>query len=149
MRPALALALYASSLAGSALNAQQPRNWGAQRKAKGLSDRPLRRRQKGVHMKLGRYGQLHREQLQRSLPEVYRQLQREGKLAKHLQAVDQSADRMRALLLKQLAEKRPYDPVEWKNSREAWEGYLERVAEELVLEDRVYVPMPDPDGEGP
>ena len=41
MRPALALALYASSLAGSALNAQQPRNWGAQRKAKGLSDRPL------------------------------------------------------------------------------------------------------------
>ena len=100
-------------------------------------------------MRLGRYGQLHREQLQRSLPEVYRQLQREGKLAKHLQAVDQSADRMRALLLKQLAEKRPYNPVEWKNSREAWEGSLERIADELVLEDRVYVPMPDPDGEGP
>ena len=38
---ALAFALYASLLAGSALNAQQPRNWGAQRKAKGLSDRPL------------------------------------------------------------------------------------------------------------
>ena len=108
------------------------------------------RNARGVNtMRLGRYGQLHREQLQRSLPEVYRQLQREGKLAKHLQAVDQSADRMRALLLKQLAEKRPYNPVEWKNSREAWEGSLERIADELVLEDRVYVPMPDPDGEGP
>ncbi len=100
-------------------------------------------------MKLGRYGQLHREQLQRSRPEMYRELQKIGELGRYLRNVDQSADLMKELLLKQLAESQPYNPLDWKNSREAWEGSLERIADELVLEDRVYVPMPDPDGEGP
>ncbi len=91
-------------------------------------------------MKLGPYGQLHREQLQQSRPEMYRELQKSGELGRYLRNVDQSADRMKALLLKQLAEKQPYNPVEWNNSREAWEGSLERIADELVLEDRVLVP---------
>ena len=91
-------------------------------------------------MKLGPYGQLHREQLQQSRPEMYRELQRSGELGRYLRDVEQSANRMKALLLKQLAESQPYNPVEWNNSREAWEGWLERTAEELVLNDRVLVP---------
>jgi hypothetical protein len=74
---------------------------------------------------------------------MYRELQKSGELGRYLRNVDQSADRMNALLLKQLAESQPYNPVEWNNSREAWEGWLERIADELVLEDRVLVPEPD------
>ncbi len=96
-------------------------------------------------MKLGRYGQLHQEQLQRSQPEVYRDLQRKGKLAKYLQDLDRSADQMKARLLKQLKEKQPYNPVKWENNRELWEASLGRIADELVLEDRVLVPSPDPE----
>ena len=33
--------------------------------------------------------------------------------------------------------------MEWKNSREAWEGWLHRTAEELVLHDLVLVPDED------
>lgn len=96
-------------------------------------------------MKLGRYGQLHRDQLQQSQPEVFRDLQRSGQLAKYLQDLDRSADQMKARLLKDLEEKQPYNPVEWKNDREMWKASLERIAEELVLEDRVLVPSPDPE----
>ncbi len=91
-------------------------------------------------MKLGPYGQLHREQLQQSRPDMYRELQKSGELRKYLRDVDESADRMKALLLKQLAESQPYNPVEWNNSRELWEASLGRIADELVLEDRVLVP---------
>ena len=91
-------------------------------------------------MKLGPYGQLHREQLQQSRPEMYRELQRSGQLAKYLQDLDRSAEEMKARLVRQLKEKQPYNPVEWNNSREAWEGGLDRTAEELVLNDRVLVP---------
>ena len=100
-------------------------------------------------MKLGRYGKIHEDQFRASRPKEFRALQRSGRLRAYLEEVDQSANRMRETLLKQLRVKRPYNPVEWENSREAWEGSLERIADELVLEDRVYVPMPDPDGEGP
>ncbi len=96
-------------------------------------------------MKLGRYGELHREQLQRGDPKLFRDLQRSGQLAKHLQDLDQSADQMKATLMRQLKENQPYNPVDWKNSQELWEASLERVADELVLEDRVYVPSPDPE----
>ena len=91
-------------------------------------------------MKLGRYGLLHRQQLQQSRPDMYRALQQEGELGKYLRNVDQSAEEMRELLLKQLAAKQPYNPVEWNNSREAWEASLDRTAEEIVLQERVLVP---------
>ncbi len=91
-------------------------------------------------MKLGQYGQLHWEQLRQSRPEMYRELQKSGELGKYLRDIDQSAEQMKALLLKQLAEKQPYNPVEWNNSRGAWEGWLDRTAEEVVLQERVLVP---------
>ncbi len=84
-------------------------------------------------MKLGPYGQLHREQLQQSRPEMYRELQRKGQLQAHLQAIDQDAKAMKAQVVKGLAQKHPFNPVEWKNSRGAWEGWLDRTVEELVL----------------
>ncbi len=98
------------------------------------------RRRRVSFMKLGPYGQLHRKQLQQSRPEMYRELQKSGELGRYLRNVDQSADRMKELLLKQLAEKQPYNPVKWENNRELWEASLERIADELVLEDRVLVP---------
>ena len=45
-------------------------------------------------MKLGPYGQLHREQLQQSRPEMYGELQKSGELGRYLREVDQSADRI-------------------------------------------------------
>jgi hypothetical protein len=95
-------------------------------------------------VKLGRYGQLHRDQLQQSQPEVFQGLQRSGQLAKYLQDLDRSADQMKARLLNDLEKRQPYNPVKWK-SRELWKAHLKRVADELVLEDRVLVPSPDPE----
>ena len=89
--------------------------------------------------RLGRYGQLHRDQLQLSKPETYRDFQQAGELEEHLHAIDQQAEKMKALVMRQLEKSQPYNPKEW-GSREAWMGGLDRIAEELVLNDLVLVP---------
>ena len=88
---------------------------------------------------LGKYGQMHLESLNENRPDVYREFQRKGQLQRHVQAIDQDAKAMKAQVVKDLAQKNPYNPVEWKNSRGAWEGWLDRTAEEFVLNDLVLV----------
>ena len=86
------------------------------------------------------YRQLHEEQLRQNRPDVYRDLQRTGDLKAHLDETADSARRMRATIVRQMAERNPYNPEEWRGSREAWQGWLERTADELVLHDLVLVP---------
>ena len=89
------------------------------------------------------FGQLHEEQLRQNRPDMYRELKRSGELESYLDAFHAEAREMHALLVKQLAERHPYTPEEWKNNREAWEGWLERTAREFVLHDLVLVPDPE------
>lgn len=85
------------------------------------------------------YNRLRRPRIAQNRPDLHRDLKRSGELEAHLDEIAQSARDMHALIVKQLAERHPYDPVKRK-SRSAWEGALERTAQELVLHDRVLVP---------
>ena len=89
------------------------------------------------------YRQLHEDSLKTNRPAVYEELRRSGELPQYLDGVRDDANRLYQRLLKQLAEKNPYHPADWKNSREAWEGALERSAQEFVLHDRILVPDPE------
>lgn len=86
------------------------------------------------------YRRLHKESLQQNRPEDYRRLQVSGRLESHLDEAGREADELHQRLLAQLAAKNPYNPTEWKKGREAYEGWLERTARELVLHDLVLVP---------
>ena len=86
------------------------------------------------------YRQLHEESLAENRPEYYRQLKRSGQLQSHLNVVKRQAKELHQNVRNALAKKHPYNPVEWKNSRSAWEGWLDRSAEEVVLHDLVLVP---------
>lgn len=85
------------------------------------------------------YRQIHKDQLEQSQPDRFRDLKRSGKLGAHLKSVQAEAESQFHLVVKQLKARNPYNPVEWKNSREAWEGWVERTADELVLDDLVLV----------
>lgn len=89
---------------------------------------------------MSNYRQLHQDSLKANKPDLYRDLSRSGELEAHLDEVAESANSLYTTIVRQLAEKNPYNPVEWENSRAAWEGWLERTAQELVLSDRVLVP---------
>ncbi len=90
-----------------------------------------------------RYAQLHLESLQENRPDLLQELRRKGKLRQHLKDVQRDAQRMRDQVRKDLVAKQPYKPAKWNNSREAWEGALDRIVEELVLNDLVLVSDPD------
>ncbi len=85
------------------------------------------------------YRQLHLESLKQNRPERYQELRQSGELEAYLSQVHESAQSQHQRVLQQLRENHPYNPVEWRGSPEAWEGWLERTASELVLNDRVYV----------
>lgn len=86
------------------------------------------------------YRQLHEEQLRENRPDFYRDLKRSGELKAYLDDSAQEARDMHALVVKQMEKDHPYDPAKWDNSREAWQGALERTARELVLSDLILVP---------
>ena len=81
------------------------------------------------------YRQIHEDSLRENQPETYRELKKSGQLKAHLDAVGKRAKAQHEQNVKHLAERNPYHPVEWANNRGAWEGWLERTAEELVLAD--------------
>ncbi len=86
------------------------------------------------------YRQLHEESLAQNRPESYRELKRKGELQSYLNVLQQQAKELHQTVRQSLAQKKPYNPVEWKNSRSAWEGWLDRTAQEVVLHDLVLVP---------
>lgn len=86
------------------------------------------------------YRQLHEESLAENRPSLYRDLKQSGELKEYLDGVQQDAQNMHQRVRQQLAKDHPYNPVEWKKGREAWEGWLDRTVQELVLHDRVLVP---------
>ena len=86
------------------------------------------------------YRQLHEESLAQNRPESYRELKRKGELQSYLNVLQGQANELHQNVRNGLAQKHPYNPVEWKNSRSAWEGWLDRSAREVVLHDLVLVP---------
>lgn len=86
------------------------------------------------------YRRLHEDSLKANRPDLYRGLRRGGELREYLDDIQANANELHQTVLKQLAERNPYNPSEWGNSREAWEGWIERTADELVLHDRILVP---------
>jgi len=85
------------------------------------------------------FRQLHEESLRENRPDLYRSLKRSGQLQAHLDQVAKSAEEMYQRLVQQVKERSPYKPEEWEGSQKAWEAWAERVALELVLDDRVLV----------
>lgn len=85
------------------------------------------------------FRQLHEQSLRENRPDLYRKLKQSGELQRHLDEVAKSAEEMYQLLVQQVKERNPYKPEEWDGSRGAWEAWAERVALELVLDDRVLV----------
>jgi len=89
------------------------------------------------------YRQLHEEQLRQNRPGMYRDLRRHGELKEYLDGIAQEACEMHARVVRQLAERHPYDPTAWHRGQEAWEAWLNRTARDLVLHDLILVPDQD------
>lgn len=90
------------------------------------------------------YRALYEESLAENRPEDYRALKASGELKALLDSVAQTARDSHRQIVKNLAERHPYNPVEWApQGRGAWEGWLERTAEELVLHDLILVQSPE------
>jgi hypothetical protein len=85
------------------------------------------------------YRQLHEEQLRQNRPAMYRELDQSGQLRAYLDEMAKSAHSLRERLIRQMQTRNPYNPVEWSNSRSAWEGWIDRTVNEFVLQDRVLV----------
>ncbi len=86
------------------------------------------------------YRQLHEQSLAQNRPDMYAALKRSGDLDSYLDDVQQEAKELHTTIKNQLAERNPYDAAAWQNSQSAWEGWLERTAQEFVLHDLVLVP---------
>lgn len=92
-------------------------------------------------MELNSYAQRYREHLKAVRPAMYRRLQVNQKLAAHLQEIGNGAQEMHDLLIGQLQQTNPPPP-----DREGWmarmqyEGWLNRTAEEMVLNDLILLP---------
>lgn len=86
------------------------------------------------------YRQLHEDQLRENRPAMYRELKRSGELKAYLDDIAGEASEQHALIVRQLANRHPFNPAEWDANRGAWEGWLERTAREFVLNDLVLVP---------
>lgn len=85
------------------------------------------------------YRQIYEDSLRESRPDQYEELVKMGELKAYLDDVQQDANQLHRQVVKDLRERHLYNPAEWGSSREAWEGWLERTAQEIVLNDRVLV----------
>lgn len=88
-----------------------------------------------------KYRDLHQQSLRANQPKVYQQLERAGQLSGYLDGVAEAAKRMHLSLVEQLKKSQPFNPVSWPD-QPTWEKYLNQVAKEIVLHDRVLVPDP-------
>ena len=92
--------------------------------------------------RLGRYGKLAEKHLKEHLPKVYQELKQSGQLLSYLldveERTDEAVDQVRASLKKS----KPL-PKETTNFLEvlAYQNWLQRTSEELVLQE--YVLLPD------
>ena len=92
---------------------------------------------------MNNYRQMHADSLKKARPQDYQELKDRGELKSYLDEVEKESEEMFKTIVERGRETHPYNPVEWKNDRAAWEGFLKRVAREMVLNDLVLVRSPE------
>lgn len=90
---------------------------------------------------IGRYGRAHGEYLKRTQRHIYSQLVKEGKLSTYLAQIDEQANAMLELLIRQMAERegvteqlKAADQMEWVRRM----NNIRNRAEEVVNSDLIY-----------
>ena len=90
---------------------------------------------------IGRFGRAHASYLKRTQRHVYSQLASEGKLGTYLAQLDEQANSMLELLIRQMAERegvteqlKAADQMEWVRRMNS----IHNRAEEIVLNDLIY-----------
>ncbi|WP_243108560.1 TnpV protein [Aminicella lysinilytica] len=90
---------------------------------------------------MGRYGGLRHRYLKESKRVLFYQLLTSGKLGYHLEEIDNSANDMLELLVKQMAEKQGVTEKLKADDMMKWVGLMNNIrsaAEEVVLNDLIY-----------
>ena len=90
---------------------------------------------------VGRFGKLRHRYLKENKRVLYYQLLTSGKLGYHLEEIDNSANDMLELLVKQMAEKQGVTEQMKANEQMKWVGLMNNIrsaAEEIVLNDLIY-----------
>lgn len=92
-------------------------------------------------MELNSYAQRYRAHLKAVRPAMYRRLQASQGLAQHLNEIGTQAQEQHDLLIGQLQEQNPPPPEKegWM-ARMRYEGWLNRTAEEIVLNGMILLP---------
>lgn len=95
------------------------------------SDRPV----------IGRFGRAHAAYLKRTQRHVYSQLVAEGKLGTYLAQLDEQANSMLDLLIRQMAQREGVTEALKARDQMAWVAAMNSIknrAEEIVLNDLIY-----------
>lgn len=90
---------------------------------------------------VGRYGRLRHRYLKEHHPILYSNLLTSGKLGYYLEEIDNSANDMLELLVKQMAEKQGVTEQLKASDQMKWVGLMNNIrsaAEEVVLNDLIY-----------
>lgn len=86
-----------------------------------------------------RYGPLHHESLKQGRSDVIRELERRGERFRYFRDLSKSCNEMHSHLVASLSKNHPFSEREF-GTIEEWRLWLDQVARELVLEDRVLMP---------
>ncbi len=91
---------------------------------------------------IGRFGRAHETYLKRTQRHVYSQLAAEGKLGTYLAQLDEQANAMLELLIRQMAEREDVTEQLKANDQMEWVRLMNSIrnrAEEIVNNDLIYV----------
>lgn len=85
------------------------------------------------------YGRVHHESLKESRPDVLKELERHGERFQYFSTTARDAKDLHERLVEQLAANHPYTEADY-GSPDRWQMWLNQVARELVLNDRILIP---------
>lgn len=91
---------------------------------------------------IGRFGRAHAAYLKRTQRHVYSQLVAEGKLGTYLAQIDEQANSMLELLIRQMAEREGINEALKAHDQMAWVQLMNSIqnrAEEIVISDMIFI----------
>lgn len=86
-----------------------------------------------------RYGPLHHESLKQNRPDVIRELERNGESFRHFREAARSTEELHDQIAFQLSQNHPFSKTEFETI-DQWKSWLNQVASELVIRERILVP---------